>query len=124
MILKNHSESGGSNLLAISGFNKDTCRLACAKMIILDELPFSFFEGHGFRYFCSSACHKFYPPSRRTIVRDIYQLYLDEKLPLRKMFSVHCQRVSLTTDAWTSIQNNSYMSLTAHYVDSDWILQK
>ena len=114
--MKNHSESGGSNLLAISGFNKDACRLACAKIFILDELPFSFVEGRGFRHFCGLACHKFYPPSRKTIVRDIYQLYLDEKLPLRNMFSVHCQRVSLTTDAWTSIQNINYTVIMADWV--------
>ena len=45
-------------------------------------------------------------------------------MQLRKMFSIHGQRVSLTTDAWTSIQNINYMSLTAHYIDSDWMLQK
>ena len=124
LVFGNQNESGGSNLLAIGNFNKEACRLACAKMIVLDELPFSFVEGHGFRHFCSVACPKFDPPSRRTIVRDIYQLYLDEKLELKNYFSVHCQRVSLTTDAWTSIQNISYMSLTAHYIDSDWMLQK
>ena len=99
LVLGNESESGGSNLVAIGGFSKEACKLACAKMIILDELPFSFVEGRGFKYFCGVACPKFDPPSRRTIARDIYQLYLDEKKELRKMFSVNGQRVSLTTDA-------------------------
>nr|XP_048321191.1 zinc finger BED domain-containing protein RICESLEEPER 2-like [Ziziphus jujuba var. spinosa] len=117
------NESDGSNLLAV-GFNKEACRLACAKMIILDELPFSFVEGRGFRMFCNVACPKFDPPSRRTIVRDIYALYLDEKLQLKNTFSLNCQRISLTTDTWTSIQNINYMSLTAHYIDSNWMLHK
>ncbi|XP_060675800.1 zinc finger BED domain-containing protein RICESLEEPER 2-like [Ziziphus jujuba] len=61
-------------------------------MIILDELPISFVEGCGFRHFYSVACPKFDPPSRRTIVKDIYQLYLDEKLALRSMFIAKQQR--------------------------------
>ncbi|XP_060667185.1 uncharacterized protein LOC132799395 [Ziziphus jujuba] len=75
------SDGSGSNLVA-NIFNKEACRMACAKTKILDELPFSFVEGRGFRHFCSVACPKFDPPSRRTILRDIYQLYLDKKLAL------------------------------------------
>ena len=36
----------------------------------------------------------------------------------------NCQRVCLTTDTWTSIQNVNYMVLTAHFIDNDWKLQK
>lgn len=76
-------EGGGTNLLAIR-FSKETCRSARAKMVVIDELPFSFVEGMGFRHFCSVACPQFDPPSRITIVRDIHQLYLNAKLELRK----------------------------------------
>ncbi|PRQ26489.1 putative ribonuclease H-like domain-containing protein [Rosa chinensis] len=34
------------------------------------------------------------------------------------------QRVSLTTDSWTSIQNINYMVLTAHFIDLNWKLHK
>ncbi|XP_060670771.1 zinc finger BED domain-containing protein RICESLEEPER 2-like [Ziziphus jujuba] len=40
------------------------------------------------------------------------------------MFVAKKQKVSLTTDTWTYIQNVCYMSLTAHYVDDDWMLHK
>lgn len=33
-------------------------------------------------------------------------------------------RVSLTTDTWTSCQNLNYMCLTAHFIDADWNLKK
>ncbi|KAL4185004.1 hypothetical protein AMTRI_Chr10g3870 [Amborella trichopoda] len=33
-------------------------------------------------------------------------------------------RVSLTTNVWTSNQSLGYMCLTAHYIDSNWILRK
>jgi hypothetical protein len=32
--------------------------------------------------------------------------------------------VSLITDCWTSNQTIGYICLTAHYIDSDWRLQK
>ena len=31
-------------------------------------------------------------------------------------------RLSLTSDGWSSISKDSYMSLTAHYIDKDWNL--
>lgn len=37
---------------------------------------------------------KFEPPSRRTLVRDVYQLYLDEKIALKNIFIARKMRVS------------------------------
>ena len=31
-------------------------------------------------------------------------------------------RVSLTSDGWSSVSKDSYMSLTAHYIDNEWNL--
>lgn len=31
--------------------------------------------------------------------------------------------VALTGDHWTSVNNNNYLSVTAHFIDKDWILQ-
>ncbi|KAK3212241.1 hypothetical protein Dsin_016947 [Dipteronia sinensis] len=113
------TKNGGSNLVAV-GFNKEACRKACMRMIILDELPFSFVEGEGFREFCSVACPKFGPPSRRAVARDIYQLYLDEKESLKRLFTTSRQRVCLTTDTWTSLQNVNYMVVKSHFINSEW----
>ncbi|KAL6129244.1 hypothetical protein ACLB2K_072597 [Fragaria x ananassa] len=43
------TEKGG-NLVAIAFENK-TSKLACARMVVRDELPFSFVENEGFREF-------------------------------------------------------------------------
>lgn len=45
-------------------------------------------------------------------------------LKLKKYFKTLPSRICLTTDTWTSIQNLSYMCLTAHYIDADWKLHK
>ena len=81
----------------VKTFNKEACRAALTKMIIKDELPFTFVEGEGFREFCAEACPKFDPPSRTTIARDVYQLYLEEKKKLRSFFMNNNVMVSLTT---------------------------
>ncbi|XP_052203129.1 zinc finger BED domain-containing protein DAYSLEEPER-like [Diospyros lotus] len=123
---KSDSEDGsgpGSTVVA-TGFSQAACRMTCAKMIVIDELPFSFVEQEGFRSFCSTACPKFDPPSRITIARDIISLYNEEKKKLKSFFVKNSQRVSLTTDTWTSIQNVNYMVLTAHFIDSEWKMQK
>ncbi|KAK2646797.1 hypothetical protein Ddye_021992 [Dipteronia dyeriana] len=91
-------------------------------MLILDELPFRFFENQGFRKFCFTMNPRFDVPSRRTIVRDLYKLYVEERIKLKKYFKSSQVRVCLTTDTWSSIQN--YMVVTAHFIDCDWKLQK
>ena len=99
---KNLDDNGG-NLLAV-GFSKEACRTACAEMIIIDELSFSHLEGEGFRKFCRVLNLKFDPPSCRTISRDVFQLFLNEKKKLKYFFVAKKKRVCLTIDTWTSIQ--------------------
>ena len=43
---------------------------------------------------------------------------------LKKALEVNQENVAITTDLWTSSnQKNGYMTVTAHFVDNDWILQ-
>lgn len=105
-------------------FNQDAIRRALAEMILIDELPFRFVEGQGFRKFILVACPRFKIPSRWTISRDIYQIFSDERVNLKKLFRTSCQRVSITTDTWTSVQRINYMCITAHFIDDQWKLHK
>ncbi|KAH9648097.1 Dimer Tnp hAT domain-containing protein [Citrus sinensis] len=41
---------------------------------------------------------------------------------LKSLICNNKQRVSLTTDLWTSVQNMSYMVIIAHFIDSYWCL--
>ncbi|KAL5555682.1 hypothetical protein UlMin_037918 [Ulmus minor] len=43
---------------------------------------------------------------------------------LKKELTVAGQRVSLTTDCWTSCQQIPYLCLTAHWIDCNWCLKK
>ena len=55
-------------------------------MIIVDELPFSFVEKEGFKNFMRVRMPHLHIPSRRTVTRDCYELYLEEKKLLKKVF--------------------------------------
>uniref|UniRef100_A0A803Q162 Transposase n=1 Tax=Cannabis sativa TaxID=3483 RepID=A0A803Q162_CANSA len=105
-----------------SMFSQATVRELIGKYFIIGELPFRHIEGKGFRLLVSHFFPTFEFPSRVTIARDIYQLFLEEKKNLRKAFVN--RRLSLTTDCWTSIQSISYMCLTAQWIDDSWKMQK
>ncbi|GKV05105.1 hypothetical protein SLEP1_g17148 [Rubroshorea leprosula] len=105
-------------------FDEQAVRKVLAKMLIVDELPFSSVEHPGFVKFCQVACPLFNIASRRTITRDILSIYSNMKEDLKTYFKNGNQRVSLTTDTWTSLQRASYMCVTAHWIDANCWLRK
>ncbi|KAH9767512.1 BED-type domain-containing protein [Citrus sinensis] len=98
--------------------------MALVKMIAKDELPFSFVEAEGFLKFMQTCCPRFDVSSRRTITRDILELYQYEKGLLKSVLGASKQRVCITTDIWSSIQMSNYMVITAHFIDAEWVLHK
>ncbi|KAM0866595.1 hypothetical protein ACQ4PT_042524 [Festuca glaucescens] len=110
--------------VGIHKFDPDAIRTDFTEMIIVDELPFAFGEKAGFRKFMSIVCPRFTVTSRRTTTRDVVKRFFKEKAMLKKFFKDSCQRVCLTTDCWTSQQLDGYMTLTASFIDENWILHK
>ena len=105
-------------------FECEAGRKALDEMLITDELPFSFVERPGFQKFVSIALPpNFCLPSRRTINRDCYDLYLQEKSKLKILLKEPNRRVCLTTDTWSSLQRINYIVLIAHFIDNNWTLQ-
>ncbi|KAL5714914.1 hypothetical protein ACHQM5_016815 [Ranunculus cassubicifolius] len=95
--------------------------------IIRHDLPFQFVEYEGvreaFRY-AGYANQDIKLVSRNTAKADIVKIHGREKAKLKKLLHAIPGRISLTSDLWTSIANDGYISLTAHFIDSDWKLQK
>ncbi|CAH9100269.1 unnamed protein product [Cuscuta europaea] len=105
-------------------FCHESARRGLARMIIVDEFSFSIVEREGFRDFCKLLNPEFVVPSRRTVTRDCYALFIEERRKLKSSLSNLSCRVCLTTDTWTSGQNLSYMCLTVHFIDDEWKLHK
>ncbi|KAH9685443.1 hypothetical protein KPL70_013956 [Citrus sinensis] len=104
-------EGNASNMVLAKGWSQEACRRAASKMIILGELPLNFVDNKGFRHFCNVVIPQFIRPSRRTISRDVMDMFLEEKEILKSLICKNKHRVSLTTDIWTSVQNMSYMGI-------------
>jgi ribosomal protein L30/L7E len=51
-------------------------------------------------------------------------MYASEKQKLKAMLN-HCRgKISLTSDLWSSLTTDGYICIIAHYVDTNWVLQK
>ena len=83
-------------------FDHDVNRKALARMVIVDELPFIHVEHEGFYEFCKTMHPDFVVPSRSTITRDCYALFIDERKKLKSFFQKLSSRICCTTDTWTS----------------------
>lgn len=66
-----------------------------------------------FRGFSASTCKK-----------DVMKLFSNGKDELLKFFQNFEGKVCLTSDVWSSRQKMGYMSLTAHFIDKNWSLNK
>lgn len=58
-------------------------------------------------------------PACQTIMSAQYESLKEKVSKLIR----HNEALSLTTDMWTSLQMESYMTVTAHFIDGDWKAQ-
>ncbi|XP_067266309.1 E3 SUMO-protein ligase ZBED1-like [Chanodichthys erythropterus] len=89
------------------------------KFIEMDILPLSIVEGNGFRELIHLLEPAYQIPSRRTITRLVEIHYEERKQQLFKELS-KAERVALTTDCWTALTAESYITITCHYISDDW----
>ncbi|XP_058103795.1 zinc finger BED domain-containing protein RICESLEEPER 1-like isoform X3 [Magnolia sinica] len=105
-------------------FDQERSRNDLARMIILHEYPFSIVNHHGFRTFLNNLQPSFKIVSRNTIKADCMKIFDVEKQKMYEVLDKLSCRISLTIDLWTSDQNLGYLSLSAHYIDDNWKLQR
>jgi len=114
-------ENGTSSIEKVV-YNVEDIRRAIAEFVIIDEQPFKVVEGEGFKKLMAKALPNFELPSRVTVARHCLKIYQEEKEKLKKL--VKNQHICITSDTWTSLQNLTYMVVTAHWIDDEWNLQK
>ena len=97
-------------------------------MLARDNLPFSFVEGEGFRYFCAAHCSKYNIKGRRCFSRKVCPLlYENLKRTMDSLLEKElagCHSVAFTADEWTSKALHGYLALTIHYINEDFQLRK
>ncbi|CAL9008221.1 unnamed protein product [Prunus brigantina] len=118
------SKSEGSIITRSAKFDPNKFRELLVMAIIKHELPFQFVEYAGIRDVFNYICADIKLISRNTAKADVLSLYNREKGKLKELLDSITGRVCLTSDLWTSITTDGYLSLTAHFVDANWKLQK
>ncbi|KAL1538519.1 hypothetical protein AAHA92_27259 [Salvia divinorum] len=102
-----------------------SCRMALAKMIILEELPFSSIEKQGFLMFVRETNPYFKIPTRPELRADCVELFLQQKTQMRDFFNSRgVGRVSIAAECWTSMEGLDFISVTAHCIDKEWKLHR
>lgn len=92
------------------------------RMICKEYHPFSLVDDPEFKKFVSLLCPNYKLPSRKTLSQSLLpQLYSDLVLEVRSKLDASTA-VALTTDGWTSVNNQSFVAITAHYINSGSIL--
>lgn len=92
-------------------------------MIAADFQPFSIVEDRGFRAHTQALDPSYVLPSRSTISKQLLpNLFEKVKADLLEQIKA-APAVCLTTDCWTSNTTTSYMSVTCHYIGSDFKLK-
>lgn len=82
-------------------------------------LPLNFVKGRGFQDFTRHVEPNYKVPSCQTITKRVELLY-EEAAAAKKTTLQSIVHVA-TAEAWTAPMNDSYMTITCHYID--WTLQ-
>ncbi|XP_062618085.1 E3 SUMO-protein ligase ZBED1-like [Saccostrea cucullata] len=98
-------------------YQKITQKLAlmCAR----DLRPLSIVEGRGFQEFCTELNPQFKVPSRTTVSNYVTLQYNDAVQKLKDVIKNQIA-VAFTSDHWTSLATEGYITMTAHFVDDQW----
>ncbi|KAM9751080.1 E3 SUMO-protein ligase ZBED1-like [Menidia menidia] len=85
--------------------------------------PYNITANEGFKYLLEVLEPRYSIPDRRVFSdRIVPALY--EKVKVDVLSSMgRAKRVSITVDGWTSCATDSYITVTAHYVNEEWDMQ-
>nr|GMC49299.1 zinc finger BED domain-containing protein RICESLEEPER 2-like [Ipomoea batatas] len=104
-------------------YDQARMREVISHMIMVHELPFSFVEYELFNIAMQAASPYYERIGRTTTTKDCWSTYELEKKRVQGLLN-SVDKITITTDIWTSNQNIQYMVITAHFVDMDSKLQK
>lgn len=90
-----------------------------AEFVALDMRPVHIVEGQGFKELMRALEPGYTVPKRETVMHAVDAKYTSTRAEIYKLIQ-KCKAVSLTTDIWTSLQMEAYLTVTAHFITEDW----
>ncbi|KAL4582630.1 hypothetical protein LXL04_007187 [Taraxacum kok-saghyz] len=110
--------------LKSSKLNPDIFREKLVRAIVMHNLPLCFVDYIGIKDLFAYVSEELNLISRNTVRADIVNMHSRETNKLSMLLKEAPGRICLTSDLWSSITTDGYISLTTHFVDKNWILQK
>ena len=87
--------------------------------IVKNYLPFQIVESPSFRKYTGQLNNTYKLPTRKTISSTLLQQACDVTEGKIRQQLQTTEAVTITTDGWTSNNTESYLCVTAHYINSD-----
>lgn len=96
---------------------------AIGVFVASDMRPYSVVENAGFKHLISVLEPRYEVPSRSHLTTNVLPaMYENVKAKVIEDLS-NAELIALTTDGWTSRATQSYMTITAHYINDDWEIE-
>lgn len=103
---------------------KKTIDDALLKLFTKDYQPFRVVEDEGFTDFVRLLSPNYTLPDRHSISKvHIPALYQKCQFEMKELVANEAESVCMTTDCWTSRNNESFMAITIHFIDSKFKLR-
>jgi hypothetical protein len=126
-----HQPTLGGYQALNKSFSKDNPKQAAitqsiAKMICCDLQPLDIVNNSGFRTVLETAEPRYVIPTRKSLTYTVIPGLYDEvhTKVTAKFKSDGVRGIAITTDAWTSRTNQSYISYTGHCIDDNFNLNE
>jgi hypothetical protein len=105
-------------------YSPSVARTELCRLIARLDLPHCFGESSAFQEYITRAHNlRFIKSFRQTTARDLIRLFNDHVELLIEVLK-HVSSVALTSDIWSGKAKEDYISVVAHFVNSDWCLEK
>nr|CAI5830783.1 unnamed protein product [Callosobruchus analis] len=85
--------------------------------VVKEYQPFRIVEDTEFKKFVNMLCPGYSLPSRKTISGSLIPQIMNTTKEIVSQKIGRAAAICLTTDGWTSINNDSFIAITAHYID-------
>ena len=118
------AQVAAKTMLGFHAYKAMEITTAIGEHVILDMKPLSSVESPTFRNILAKAEPR-YTVSSRTYYKDTFipKLYASTKAEIIEELKEAVGGVSITTDCWTSHATESYMTVTAHFVNKQYELK-
>ena len=105
--------------------NSNTLRDGIARFFISANIPIRLVENEGFISLVRllNPNDTSLPVKRSAFTKHISTMFIEDRAKIMDQLKVANSKISLTSDVWTSPNYQAFMSVTAHFIDTDWNLR-